>query len=457
MVRYVQIKLFKIKHLTLLLFCLSLGNVFSQYYTKAQLTTINNTRSAFEGDLYLDTVNDDYYIGLTHGILAKIGDTLDERLDTVFVENDSLLVIVEGGDTSKTDIEAVFNTNSHWELNANGSGLESKYGSNNANGVNSIVAGISNAADGLESTISGGRQNGAPGDRSVVAGGFRNTSSGDFSAISGGVRNEAPSYGEWVGGLFSTVYAPVSTSAFNANDKLFVVGNGTSSASRSNALTLLKDGRLGLGVDGNAAQTATLHINPQTAIDPLRVEQLNAANPNDTVFLVTDPTNGTVKYLDFDNFRSPTNQLFFAAEYAGSVFDTINGVAGNHFGYMTANNTGTPNFMNYYEWYSDETSAQDYDVVLRFRVPDDFTSWGVSTIANQSQTNGNVSIQVRNITAGGNITPLTNVSNAAWTNTNLNMGTLVTNPGDIIVMIITLASDNGDYSRVGDIVLNYNL
>lgn len=107
--------------------------------------------------------------------------------------------------------------------------------------------------------------------------------------------------------------------------------------------------------------------------------------------------------------------------------------------------------------YQNIPTTQDYDVVLRFKVPKNFSSWGTNTIANQSQVNGSVSVQVRNVTQATSITPLTNVVNAAMTNTTLNLTTLATNPGDVIVIIITLKSNSSAYARVGDILLNYNL
>ncbi len=135
----------------------------------------------------------------------------------------------------------------------------------------------------------------------VVIGGSNNTASGTHSIITGGSNNTAYSYNEWVGGLNSTIYAPFNMTGFDGRDKLFVIGNGTSNIARSNALTLLKDGRIGIGVDGNAAQTATLHVKPQTTIDPLRVEDLNIAQANDSAVLVVNPSNGTVRYLDLDS------------------------------------------------------------------------------------------------------------------------------------------------------------
>ncbi len=107
-----------------------------------------------------------------------------------------------------------------------------------------LGGGEQNDANGTYSTVAGGSLNRTTGDYSVISGGSGNRTIGNYSVVSGGRRDTAYSYGEWIGGLYSTGYAANSTTAFNANDRLFVVGNGTSAAARSNALTLFKNGSL---------------------------------------------------------------------------------------------------------------------------------------------------------------------------------------------------------------------
>ncbi len=45
----------------------------AQYYDSTQISNINIARTAAEGDMYLDTINDQYYIGITTGELAELG------------------------------------------------------------------------------------------------------------------------------------------------------------------------------------------------------------------------------------------------------------------------------------------------------------------------------------------------------------------------------------------------
>ena len=48
-------------------------NSYAQFYTSSEINQINLNRTAGEGDFYLDTVNQKYYIGLTHGVLTEVG------------------------------------------------------------------------------------------------------------------------------------------------------------------------------------------------------------------------------------------------------------------------------------------------------------------------------------------------------------------------------------------------
>ncbi|MEO1803939.1 MAG: tail fiber domain-containing protein [Bacteroidota bacterium] len=129
---------------------------------------------------------------------------------------------------------------------------------NEATGLAATIGGgDENNAGGVRSTVSGGRLNAAQGSHTSVGGGFQNGALGSYSTVPGGRSNSAFSYGETVVGIFSEEYTPQSATAFNGNDRLFVVGNGLGGGNRSNALTLLKNGNLGLGT---STPDSTLHI-----------------------------------------------------------------------------------------------------------------------------------------------------------------------------------------------------
>lgn len=64
---------------TLLFFLglVSISNVaFAQYYTDSQISVIQSNKTAAEGDLYLDTVNNIQYIGITSGELRAMGNSM---------------------------------------------------------------------------------------------------------------------------------------------------------------------------------------------------------------------------------------------------------------------------------------------------------------------------------------------------------------------------------------------
>lgn len=76
-----------------LFFLISLSN-FSQFNDSTQLRTIDSARTAKEGDMYLDTVKNDYRIGLTHGKLGKLTDNQKLSLDSA-----NKIIYLEEGDS----------------------------------------------------------------------------------------------------------------------------------------------------------------------------------------------------------------------------------------------------------------------------------------------------------------------------------------------------------------------
>lgn len=116
-----------------------------------------------------------------------------------------------------------------------------------ASGNFAVAIGNANTASGASSTAMGS---------GTTASGTASTAMGDDSQASGNTSTAmgntiAPSFGETTMGLFNTTYTPASTTAFNATDRLLVVGNGTSSAARADALVILKNGKVGFGINPN--------------------------------------------------------------------------------------------------------------------------------------------------------------------------------------------------------------
>ncbi len=127
-----------------------------------------------------------------------------------------------------------------------------------ASGGVSFAMGSNTVASGSHSTALG---------EATLASGFNSTALGYYATASGqysfalGMFTTAPSQGEVVIGRSNTDYTPVGTDSWSISDRLFVIGNGTSSSNKSNALTIYKDGRMNINdeyymplTDGTAGQ-----------------------------------------------------------------------------------------------------------------------------------------------------------------------------------------------------------
>ncbi|MGB1038432.1 MAG: hypothetical protein ACPGYY_07265 [Bacteroidia bacterium] len=92
---------------TLILVVLVGATAQAQYYDSATIQNIISAKSAAEGDFYLDTVRQEYYIGLSNGVLSRVGDgSSNELIDTMFMVGDTLF-IEEGLDTQQVILRYV--------------------------------------------------------------------------------------------------------------------------------------------------------------------------------------------------------------------------------------------------------------------------------------------------------------------------------------------------------------
>jgi hypothetical protein len=111
--------------------------------------------------------------------------------------------------------------------------------------------------------------------------GSSTTASGEISTAIG-LSTTAKSFAETAIGTYNTSYTPTSTSAFSATDRLFVIGNGTSSSALSDALVMLKDGTTTFSGTVTATVVApTSDIRLKRNIIPLKnsIEALMQLNP----------------------------------------------------------------------------------------------------------------------------------------------------------------------------------
>jgi hypothetical protein len=143
-----------------------------------------------------------------------------------------------------------------------------------SSGLYSIAMGFSTTASAHTSTAMGARTT-ASGHTSnamgsaTTASGHYSTAMGAWTTASGwystamGAYTTAPSYLETVIGSYNWDYIPMNTTGWNENDRLFVIGNGTNHNARSNALTVLKNGKTGIGT---TSPTQSLDVNGNARI-----------------------------------------------------------------------------------------------------------------------------------------------------------------------------------------------
>ena len=128
-----------------------------------------------------------------------------------------------------------------------------------ASGNGSTAWGLSTKASGIGSTAWGTGTNASSFES--TAWGFETEASADQStawgedAVASGVMSTAWGYdvkakskAETALGLYNTDYTPNSTLFWNADDRLFGIGNGIGDTDRSDAMVVLKNGNTGIGL-----------------------------------------------------------------------------------------------------------------------------------------------------------------------------------------------------------------
>jgi hypothetical protein len=155
---------------------------------------------------------------------------------------------------------------------------------NLASGVAAAVGGgTSNTASGHQATVPGGAVNTAQGSFATIGGGNANMAAGEYSSVPGGRANNAAGHYSFTAGnrLEAIGDHSVAVGSCNAafggpgwvnSDPLLLVGNGvpgtSGCTSRSNALTVLKNGNMGVGVPlfWNGASRVEIQANTNTSV-----------------------------------------------------------------------------------------------------------------------------------------------------------------------------------------------
>ncbi|MFA9288282.1 MAG: MerR family DNA-binding transcriptional regulator [Weeksellaceae bacterium] len=197
--------------------------------------------------------------------------------------------------------------------------------STSANGEGTVAFGMDTEANGSYSSILGGESNITDGNYSIAGGYFSSTFGS--SAVAIGEENYAEgtaslalvgsssAYGNYssaIGhGVVAEGYSTMAVGSYNlfsgnnpttwvSTDQLFVVGNGTGTGSRSNALTILKNGNTGIGTTNPAYMLDVMgagRFGSSLFIDSSAGGQIQATNGSNFLELSHD---GTVGYIGTD-------------------------------------------------------------------------------------------------------------------------------------------------------------
>ncbi|MEN8810099.1 MAG: hypothetical protein ABF272_01755, partial [Flavobacteriales bacterium] len=97
-----KFKYLKFSYILVFFICQNSVVSFSQYYSTTAINLIDSLRLGKEGDLYLDTLNENYKIGLSNGKLGSLSDKQD--IDSITITNDSLFVHISNGKKAGTSI-----------------------------------------------------------------------------------------------------------------------------------------------------------------------------------------------------------------------------------------------------------------------------------------------------------------------------------------------------------------
>jgi hypothetical protein len=115
----------------------------------------------------------------------------------------------------------------------------------NATGIYSTALGIYTNASGWGSIATGNASN-AIGTYSTAMG-YSTSASGELST-SMGEYTKSKSRGGFVAGIFNDSSNAADPANFNSLNRLFQIGNGTADNARSNAMTVLQNGNVGIGI-----------------------------------------------------------------------------------------------------------------------------------------------------------------------------------------------------------------
>lgn len=196
-------------------------------------------------------------------------------------------------------------------------------------------------------------------------------------------------------------------------------------------------------------------------------------------FRVGDGSNGFTFDVDsgptYVGTARPIRKVTLSPEYPGS---SMSGDGSSNTGTMTSDfcengvstdipqtNTSVCNtsgdIHNYYSWTTAQGTAQDYDIWIRWRVPDNFAAWDSNPVKvwgkRTDSTNNAVTVYLYDTTGTLENTSGTQVAGTTWTETSLeaSFGGTYTAGSYMTIRIVMNADTGGDSVQAGEISLNY--
>ncbi len=183
--------------------------------------------------------------------------------------------------------------------------------------------------------------------------------------------------------------------------------------------------------------------------------------------LTFDPASGP----NYNGSAQPLKTIILSPEYAGATL-TASGSATTN-GNMTADASPSANFRTYYQWSTTQSSMQDYTVVVRVTLPNDFSSWdsaNAMTIdldtATTNATQNKLDILVYNPTSSTSTPVLMRTANTSTSGYNWRTIAITSSAftggaakwqtsGQTAVIYLKMYAASPGVTQIGDIVLNY--
>ena len=415
-----------------------------------------------------------------------------------FVGIDSGVTNTTGNRNTASGFSSLYSNTTGYHNTA--TGLYSLYSnttghSNTASGLSSLednTTGFSNTASGYHALHSNttGRNNTAIGYQSLRSNttGHSNTASGDSSLRSNttGYYNVASGYQSLMDvteGFQNTAIGYNTGLGITTGDNNTILGANVTglSADLSNNI-ILADGAGTIRIQVASSGTMTLTGSFESATNNTYDIGSTTTRWKDVyaqgeIEIGSNGDSGNIRYnttddqLEFSNdgtnwtpLGDTTKTITLSAEYGGSVLASD---GSNNTGSMTSDAEGSSaNSMNYYQWNSSQASLQDYDIRLRFTLPSDFVSWGTNAftfhLATEANTNTNNKLdfyvyEESSSVVDGSSTDQYSATAATWRTTAITGASLgdCDAAGETCLVLIRMYSANDNYSRVGDIDINY--